>query len=68
MTLSSLEIRNSWCLMTVLQVGAWNGVLNLISAKFEIIQSADCFSLLSFPKEICFNVLLLSDNYILRIA
>ena len=43
MTLSSLEIGNSWCLMPVLQVGACGGVTE--SAKFGMIQLADCFIL-----------------------
>ena len=33
MTLSSLEIRNSWCLMPVLQVGACDGVTELDISK-----------------------------------
>ena len=56
MTLGSLEISNSWCLMSVLQVGTRDGVIEL-SAKYEIIQSADCLFFFLFQKEFCFNVL-----------
>ena len=43
MTLSSLEIRNSWCLMHVLQVGACGGVTEYVSEKFGIIKLAGLF-------------------------
>ena len=64
MTLSSIEIRNFWCLMPVLQVGACGGETELDISNIGIIQLADCFILLSFPKEMFFTVHLCSDNYI----
>ena len=42
-TFSSLEIRNYWCLMSVLHVGACGGVTELDISQFGIIQLADCF-------------------------